>query len=276
VKHKNSILIAMFVALLLAQVGCSSYFKRQDCEATNWFEYGQKVALSGRRLSGDQFVAECHKVEAEIREVDLDRGFKAGMARYCDASQVFNLGKSGEFFSPEMCDGENLRLLEARHKAGVAEHCKKTNGYSVGATGKAYNGICPKEFEPAFLPEFNRGRKKYIAVVILQNDGRINQIDRDIIALESERNSKAIELSRLQAVTSVVLERNVDHATGVVREQLVQKQTDQQKRAADDARWKVQNLDSQINSKRQEQATLRERNRELQLEAIGLDDKGEG
>jgi hypothetical protein len=197
-KHKNSLSLKVlslgFVIAAFSQTGCSSYFKRQDCEATNWFEYGQKVALSGRRLSGDQFVTDCRKVEAEIREVDLDRGFKEGMARYCDATQVFNLGKKGDFFSPEMCDGENLRVLKERHRSGVAEYCKKSNGYTAGAAGQAYNKICPKEFESAFLPEFNRGRKKYLAVVILQNEGRINQIEREIISLESERNYKAVEV----------------------------------------------------------------------------------
>lgn len=279
-KHKSSAsvqgLLLAFVVLAFSQTGCSSYFKRQECESTNWFEYGQKVALSGRRLSGDQFVIDCRKVEAEIREVDLDRGFKEGMARYCDATQVFSLGKNGDFFVPDLCDGENLRVLSERHKSGVAEYCRRSNGYTAGAAGRAYNKICPKDLEAQFMPEFNRGRKKYLSVLVLQNEGKLNQIEREIISLENERNYKSVEVARLQSTTSVVMERIVDPYTGAVREQLVQKQTDDQKRAADDARWKVQNLDSQINSKRSEQATIRERNRAIQLEAVGLDDQSEG
>lgn len=275
-KHKNSLFLISFVILFFTQIGCSSYFKRQDCEATNWFEYGQKVALSGRRLSGDQFVAECHKVEAEIREVDLDRGFKEGMDRYCDASQVYNLGRSGEFFSSEMCDGSNLRQLQERHKNGVVEYCKKSNGYTAGATGKEYNKICPKDLETAFIPEFNRGRKKYLAVVVLQIEGQVNNLDREILSLENQRNYAHVEEARLRAATSVVVERTVDPSTGALREQFVQRQTEEQKSAADDASWKIRNLESQISSKRQEQIKLREHSRNIQLEAVGLDDKGEG
>ncbi|CAN5656051.1 hypothetical protein BH10BDE1_BH10BDE1_26920 [soil metagenome] len=275
-KHKTSILFMALTILLIAQTGCSSYFKRQDCEATNWYEYGKKVALTGRRLSGDQFVVDCRRVEAEIREADLDRGFKEGMDRYCDASQVFNLGKSGEFFSAEMCDGANLRQLQERHKVGVVEYCQKSNGYTAGAGGKDYNKICPKELERAFLPEFNRGRKKYLTVVVLQIDGQVNNLDREILSLENQRNYAHVEESRLRGATSVVVERTVDPATGALREQFVQRQSEEQKRAADDASWKIRNLESQISSKRQEQIKLREHSRNIQLEAVALDDKGEG
>jgi hypothetical protein len=38
-------------------------------------------------------------------------------------------------------------------------------------------------------------------------------------------------------------------------------------------RWRIQNLDNQINSKRTEQSRVREKNRELQLEIIALDER---
>lgn len=262
--------------VLMSQTGCSSYFKRKDCEKTNWFEYGQKVAMSGKRLSGDQFVGECRKVEAEINEVDLDRGFKQGMSQYCQPTQVFALGKSGDFFSADMCDGENPRALSERHKAGVLEYCKKTNGYAAGAVGKVYNGICPKDLEGAFLPEFRRGRKKYLAILVIENEKRIGDIDREISTLESQRNLKTLELAHLQAQRGLVVERHTDPATGTVQERTSLAQTDEQKRAVDDARWRVQNIESQINGKRQEQSQLRDKNREIQLEAVALDDKSEG
>lgn len=270
------ILLLLTFVVLISQTGCASYFKRKECESTNWFEYGKKVAMSGRRLSGDGFVTECRKVEAEIGEVDLDHGFKSGMSQYCQPAQVFSLGKGGEFFSAEMCDGDNPRQLAERHKAGVLEYCRKSNGYSAGAAGKAYNGICPKELEGAFLPEFRRGRKKYLAVVVIENEKKINDLEREAINLERERNMKSLEAQRLQVPTGYAVERVVDPTTGAVREQMVQRLSEEQKRASDDMRWQIQSLDSRINGKRQEQSQLRDKNRELQLEAVALDDKSEG
>jgi hypothetical protein len=265
--------LALGVLVLTQTTGCVSYFKRKDCESKNWYEYGQKVALSGKRLSGDGFLTECRKVEAAINEGELDRGFKQGMAEYCQPTQVFALGKSGEFFSADMCDGSNVRVLTERHKAGVTEYCQKNNGYTAGATGKVYNSICPKELEPAFLPEFKRGRKRYLSTMVIENEKKINDLEREAMNLERERNMKVLEAQRLQIPTGIAMERRYDAATGTVREQVVQQMSDDQKRAAEDMRWRIQNLDNQINSKRTEQSRVREKNRELQLEIIALDER---
>ena len=126
------------------------------------------------------------------------------------------------------------------------------------------------------MPEFRRGRKKYLSVVVLENEKKINDIEREMLNLERERNMKSLEVQRLQIPTGFAVERKIDPVTGALREQVVQQQTDDQKRQADDMRYQVQSLDSKINSKRQEQSALREKNREIQLEVVALDDKTEG
>ena len=65
INNMNRVLL-LFICIALSS--CSSYFKRQTCESTNWFEYGQNVALEGRRLTGDQFVLECQKASSDIDE----------------------------------------------------------------------------------------------------------------------------------------------------------------------------------------------------------------
>ena len=70
-------------------VACSSWFKRRECNKTNWFSYGEKVAMSGRRLDEDSFINECRKVEADVSDSQLDRGFKTGMATYCQPQTAY-------------------------------------------------------------------------------------------------------------------------------------------------------------------------------------------
>lgn len=269
-------LLGLFALLVATQSGCASYFKRKDCESKNWFEYGQSVAMSGRRLTGDTFVAECRAVEAEFSEVELDRGFKQGMSKYCEPTQAFATGKAGDFFSVDMCDGSNPRALQERHKAGVNEYCLKSNGYAAGAGGRVYNGICPKNLEPAFLPEYRRGRKKYLAVLVNENEKKILDLERDAIDLERQRNMKSLEAQRLQIPSGYVVERTIDPTTGTRREQVVQSVSEEQKRAADNIRHDIQMIDSRITSKRREQLDLREKNRTIQLEVVALDEKSEG
>ncbi|MGZ3692154.1 MAG: DUF2799 domain-containing protein, partial [Pseudobdellovibrio sp.] len=109
--------------------GCASYFKRQSCESTNWFTYGENVALEGRRLTGDQFINECNQAGADIADADLDRGFKSGMEKYCLPEIALQNGKNGNYFNEEMCTGQGLSQLRNLHHQGVLQYCDKSNGY---------------------------------------------------------------------------------------------------------------------------------------------------
>ena len=240
----------VLLPLVISLSSCSSYMKRKQCESTNWFDYGQSVALDGRRLSGDQFIMECMKAEADVAESDLDRGFKSGLDKYCQPDTVFQVGKNGSFFSAEMCVGEGLTLLQSRHRAGVLEYCQRSNGYAAGAKGKAYNKICPASLEGAFLPEFNRGRKRYLQTLTSENSKEIAQLENEIIRLQSEINWRSAELQRYRSASGKADEASLA---------------------------RINDLNSQINSsryslniKQEKLDRLRQQNREIQLEIVQL------
>lgn len=190
---------ALLVLLSLNLFSCASYFKRQTCESTNWFDYGQKVALEGRRLTGDAFIVECQKADADISESALDQGFKAGMEIYCTPEGIYKVGREGNFFNTEMCAGNGLNTLKARHNAGVLEYCQKANGYSAGTVGNPYNKICPTSLERDFLPEFNRGRLKYINTMISQNQTQISELERKAATAQSQLTYKRATLTAMQS-----------------------------------------------------------------------------
>lgn len=239
----------VFVLIILNLFSCASYFKRKDCESTNWFNYGEQVALDGRRLSGDQFISECNLADADVAESDLDRGFKSGLQKYCQPEVVFQTGKNGRFFSTEMCVGQGLSSLQVKHRAGVNEYCQRTNGYSAGAQGQAYNKICPADLESAFLPEFNRGRKRYLAVVIQENNKSITQDESEISKLQSTLFFKRAELGRYQ-------QRTKDEKTLVYINELSSQ---------------IRNLEYSIRSKQSKIDSLRSKNREIGLELVQLE-----
>ena len=243
-----------FLALVLVSFlfsSCASYMTRKNCESTNWFDYGQNIALEGRRLTGDQFLNECYKAEAEIAESDLDRGFKAGMAKYCLPEQAYQTGRNGSFFSEEMCVGQGLSQLKLRHNAGVLDYCKRENGYSAGASGKTYNKICPAELEKTFLPEYNRGRVRYLGALKSQNYNQISEHSREISKIQSELNYKKGLVAGLQIVNS----SNVNEAQ---QKQLSQLNSD------------VYNLQSRIRGLESKKETLEKKNREIELEMVRL------
>lgn len=204
----------LFLILAISLSGCASYFKKKQCESINWFEHGKQVALRGVWLNADATVVECRKVEADIQESQLDQGFKNGMQKYCSNTNAYTVGKSGDFFSRDLCDGPQINVLLAEHKKGVQDYCAKNNGQSAGASGKKYQNICPKDLESAFLVEYRKGRKKYVQAMIesklsevrdldskigvARSDldytrGRLRSYETDLSFLESERNGVSLE-----------------------------------------------------------------------------------
>jgi hypothetical protein len=225
---------------------------RKTCESTNWFEYGQNVALEGRRLTGDNFLNECYKAEADIAESDLDRGFKAGMAKYCLPEQAYLTGRNGNFFNEEMCTGQGVSQLRLRHNAGVLDYCKRENGYGAGASGKVYQKICPSELEKAFLPEYNRGRVRYLNTLRSQNSTQINQYNQELNRMQSELGYKKGVLIGLQATSNSA---NI---------------SEDQKNRLRQLNYDVSTLETSVNSTLRKREALEQKNREIELEIIRL------
>jgi hypothetical protein len=246
IKCLNLVFILSVAGVLTS---CSSYMKRQECESTNWYSYGESVALEGRRLSGDQFISECNQAEGDIDESAVDRGFKAGLQKYCLPETVFQTGKSGNFFSTEMCTGQGLNLLIAKHRAGVLEYCKKSNGYAAGARGNPYNKICPASLEESFLLEFNRGRKRYISEEISENNNQISRIENEVTRLKTDLAVKTNLISRYQYAP----------------------QNDQSINLLTNAQNQARSLEYEILQKETHVSRLRNKNREFKLELVKLD-----
>jgi chorismate mutase len=262
--------ICSLLLSIMMLTSCTSYFVRKDCEKTDWFAYGHQVAMSGKRLTGDEFVKRCEQAEAEISHVALDRGFKQGMGNYCKPDTAFQLGKSGEFFNAEFCDGMQPRQLTMRHAEGVRSHCAKSNAFSVGASGRKYNNICPKELEDTFMPEYNRGRKKYLTAQISEMENQIDDIDRDIRQLESERTNLTNQMNTVGDGKKITRVSTYDPATRTTKEELVSTVDEETKKRRDTLQSSLSSVSSRIELKRNEQDQLRRRIREHRTDLAGL------
>ena len=193
---KTHTLYALTASLLLL-ASCTSYFKKKECEKVNWHEHGRNVALSGKRLNGDDYVRQCERVDAHINHTALDLGFKAGMANYCLPETVMALGRDGQRFNPDMCDGSNLTHLAQQHQAGIRIRCQPENGYRLAALGNIYDKMCPADLEAAFLKEFDRGRKVYLRTVIEQKNQQVTALDKQISDDQQQLLRESQELDRL-------------------------------------------------------------------------------
>jgi hypothetical protein len=186
-KYKiKSVLKLVFLCVLVQFFfSCTSYFVRKECESLNWYQTGFDIALRGDRISNDNKVNQCRKVEAEISESQLDNGFKAGMSRYCQPDTVYQTGKSGETVNTEFCDSSNMGLLQKRHADGNKAYC--SDGYTAGVSGKKYKNVCSEELEKTFMPAYRTGRKKFLDGKIQVADAKKRDLILDIDKLTYEK-----------------------------------------------------------------------------------------
>lgn len=188
---------------LLFVMGCASYFKRKECEEKNWFAYGQELAMKGVRPSGDNFVVECRKAEAEFSESQLDLGFKSGMDQYCKPETALMKGKQGETMNLDLCSSSVNKMLVQKNQEGIKIFCQPDNAFSFGGTGKAYNGICPAEMEKAFKKEYLRGRKKFLEQAIISNQQIADDMNYRLANKSVELSSTSARMSYLRPARTI-------------------------------------------------------------------------
>lgn len=192
------------LVLAFGLTGCANYFMRKSCESINWYQHGFDLAMKGQRISNDDKVLACRKAEADVKEGQLDQGFKAGMSQYCRPEIVHQTGKNGENFNLDLCDPGQGRILLAKHREGVKEFCAQDNGFQVGASGKVYNKICPPEMEKAFLKEYNRGRKKYLQAMVSESMAKSHDLDRQASEKDQQVRNLQYQMSLIPSPSTIV------------------------------------------------------------------------
>lgn len=258
----------LLVGLLLS--GCASYFKRKECEKTNWFDHGYQRAMSGQRLQGDGFLQECEKAEATIDYSAADQGFKAGMGNYCKPEVAYQTGKKGQFFNEKLCDGGGVNKLKTRHAQGVRDLCQPAQGRAKGATGWKYNNICPKNLEASFLRTYNGGRKIYLGGVIKSKRSEIHSLDQQINDYNRQKSELSGQLSRLGRSRTITRNRVFDAASGKYVESSSSQESEESKNRKSRLQRQIQSLNGKIRNSRNKQSQLRKEIATLEAEAQAL------
>lgn len=240
-------MILVLQAFLLTS--CANYFVRQECEKMNWYQVGFDAALRGERISNDAFVNKCRKAEAEISESKLDQGFKAGMSRYCQPEGVYATGKSGETFNTDFCEPGQLSLLRKRHSDGINAYC--SDGNQAGLSGKKYKNVCPQNLEKAFLPDYRKGRKKYLDGMIRNQEAKVRDLNVEVDRLAYE---KRIVDSRLSVLPMAAVGDKDPYR--------------QERDSLNNRSWSI---NSDLNTKKSQKSKLEEEIDTLKQEVVTLD-----
>lgn len=254
----------------MLSAGCASYFKRKDCEKTNWYQHGFDVAMSGRRLDADDTIKECQRVEAKMSFTELDTGFKAGMSKYCTGDNVFEVGKAGKPFSYDMCDGESLSRMKARYLEGLRVFCIPSNAYRFGSSGGVYQNVCPKNSEESWLVEYRKGRKVYLQAVITEKEREAQRLDSELYRLESKLSQLKLEKLRTESQYEHRVERYYDGVTGTYKERVATGPSEESKQRAQQIGYEINGVNSDITSTRRKREEINLEISKMRTEMVAL------
>lgn len=264
----------LFITVLLT-ASCTSYFKRQECEKTNWFDYGQRVAERGQWFESDSYLNECRKAEADISSSQLDLGFKAGREKYCSKENAFALGRKGRLFSKDMCEGPELKMLLSQHLVATLEYCKQDNAQEAGLSGLPYLNVCPENLEKKFLPPFRKGRVKFLEVSIAEKERQVSShgqrartLEGDRGSLDFRRRSLQMEKNRLESYRSMQLSNGTPSSQS--QASLYDGQISQVDGQLNSLNQRSNDLERQIQSERAEAARLEKEISDMRIEASML------
>lgn len=210
-KQTQTALIAIsLVVVLIASLslsGCATMSKA-DCIAMDWFELGRTDGMIGKPRSTFQERAKpCLKHGIVPDRASYYRGHDEGLTIYCTEEQGFDLGKTGQLYTP-ICPEESG--FRTGYDRGIQLYCTEEKGYQAGLNGQNYNFVCPPQLEADFLKGYERGRRlleyknqvrelenrlNYIEVQIRNKESfyRQNLSDEQMIQLRSELKMLDIE-----------------------------------------------------------------------------------
>lgn len=197
---------AVIVLSVLLLASCASELKKR-CKDTNWFQYGESVALSGKRLNSESFIDQCKNEDVDVNEAQVDVGFKAGMGRYCTTDGAVDTGRKGDPFNADLCDPGISMSLRKDHLKGVESYCRPRNGFEQGALGKEYKNVCPEKVEDAFLKQFRAGRRTYLNGIIQSKQSDIEAAERAAEDAGRQENRLRNQLTALTAAQTLTRAR---------------------------------------------------------------------
>jgi len=257
--------------VVAATVSCSSFFTRQSCNKVNWFQHAFDVAMEGKRLEEDGRYKECVKAETEINAGEVDRGFKAGMEKYCKADTAYAKGLAGEgSLNYDFCDSNLGPRMHARYVEGNKRFCQPDAGYTWASTGGVYKNQCPKDLEPAFLVKYKQGRKLFLKNQIAANEATIAGLTDEIREEQSRRYETSARLQSLPHTKIVNKTQQYDDVTKTYKESSSVTEDPNITRQRQELEGQLQTISNNIQSKQAEEQKLREQIHQYRAEVDSL------
>lgn len=177
--------ILLFLSITVLS-SCSSALKK-NCESSNWYLRGQKMAEQGKFPDSDFYLKKCQAAGANINHQQLDRGFKSERESVCDTKIANQRGREGAKYSFPLCLNYNEANMKNSYNKGLSLYCRPDRAKIEGSTGKKYNNVCPSNVEANFLASYTPAYRSYLKLQIKNENIKLNKANKKLAQLEIEQ-----------------------------------------------------------------------------------------
>lgn len=226
--------------------------------------------MSGQRLDADEFTKSCQKVEAKFSFSELDAGFKAGMAKYCSLDNIFLVGKQGQRFAYEMCDGNSEAKMRAKYQEGLRVFCTPSNAYRFGTSGGVYQDVCTGKSENDWLTEYRKGRKVFLNNLVAEKERQSAEMSRKISDLELKKQRLKMERMHYSHQKEFSQEQVRNPVTGVFESRTNEGLNSMAKSESERLDREISSVDSEINGVERDKQALDKELSKLRTEMNSL------
>ncbi len=270
------IITLILSTVFLSGCGISSYFTKKSCTNTNWFEAGKKTALSAQRIDSNHMYNKCKSKGYFVNDADIDRGFKAGVAIYCDPQEAYTRGRNAKpnRAVKDFCEPNAVRQILSEYNRGVKDFCQKSAGYQFATEGNEYpTGFCPQSLEKRFLSGYNKGRITYLKSAIIENESRFYSIDSEISELEGEKSDHLREMAYLPRQAQYVKKSVYNTETGQYETITVANENNAATERYQDLDDKVKRIESKVRSLKSDKNKINQNNAHYKKEIMRLENQ---
>lgn len=253
-----------------------NYFTKKSCKNANWFEEGKSTALQGNRIDSNKRYNKCKTKGFYVGHADIDTGFKAGVAIYCDPKEAYKRGRNAKpnRSVKDFCEPNAVKKILTEYKRGVNDFCQKSAAYTFAVEGNKYpTGFCPDILEKGFLAGYNKGRITFLKSAVIKNEARLPSIETSIRRLEREKSDYIREMAYLPRNKTVANKTVYNPETGQYEVSSIATDDSATTRRYNELDEKVKDIEDDIDDLVEERGTLSSSNARYKQEIMTLENQ---
>ncbi len=201
----QSIMKIILLILTISFLSACASLDKGECEAANWYQYGQNDGIKGSKSRETSHTKACAKHNIRFNKDEYFKGYNNGLTVFCTFDRGFETINNG-YAMHMVCDASKVYV--DGYIAGAQKYCTFENGVDAGKRGGGHPSHCATINNGEFSHGYGPGYSIYkVKKTISDNERWIDGLQE---TLESDKSSDRKKFNALLTIRSY--NRNIEKA----------------------------------------------------------------